>query len=246
MTGAPYFIWEKIFFFFRAFIGLSREQMSRKSNQRGEKVVKGEKNDTLLKKNTLNNLLNRAIKFRKSRYVDQKVDLFKRKFAPVNGVSGVVHASSAYDNISNGAGGDNVADKIDANGFERPSKVLYSKDKLNSGWNEIHPVGSGLKDLGHLSSLNAVLQVLTYTPALANYLVERVHSPNCKQILSRETKPSLIFDIYSLGTIQDYCFVCAVEEHVRSALKGSPYALQPRVFVGKLKSKLFFVSISVQ
>lgn len=40
------------------------------------------------------------------------------------------------------------------------------------------------------------------------------------------------------GTIQDYCFVCAVEEHARTALKGSPYALQPRVFVGKLKSKL--------
>lgn len=43
-----------------------------------------------------------------------------------------------------------------------------------------------------------------------------------------------------IGTIQDYCFVCAVEEHIRTALKGSPYALQPRVFVGKLKSKLLF------
>lgn len=154
--------------------------MSSKSNQRGDKVVKGGKSDTLVQKSTVNSLLNRAIKFRKSRYVDQKFELFKKKFAPVNGTSGVVHATSAYDNISGGGGGDNIADKIDANGFESPAKVLYSKDKLNQGWNDIHPVGSGLKDLGHLSSLNAVLQVLTYTPALANYLLERKHSANCE------------------------------------------------------------------
>ncbi|KAL0140790.1 hypothetical protein V8B55DRAFT_1360061 [Mucor lusitanicus] len=184
-------------------------------NQQAEKVVKGGKSDAIAQKNTITNLLNRSIKFRKSRYVDQKFELFKKKFAPVNGVSGVVHATSAYDNISAGGGAENVADKVDANGFTRPSKVLFAKDKLNSGWNDIHPVGSGLKDLGQLSSLNAVLQVLTYTPALANYMMNRTHSANC--------------------TIQDYCFVCAVEEHIRTALKGSPYALQPRVFVGKLK-----------
>lgn len=149
------------------------------NQQRAEKVVKGGKNETFAQKNTVNSLLNRAIKFRKSRYVDQKLELFKKKFAPVNGTAGVVHATSAYDNIS-GSGGDTIGDKIDANGFENPSKVLFAKDKLNSGWNNIHPVGSGLKDLGHLSSLNAVLQVLTYTPALANYLLERKHSANCK------------------------------------------------------------------
>ncbi|KAI8647444.1 hypothetical protein BD408DRAFT_408565 [Parasitella parasitica] len=182
-------------------------------NQQAEKIVKGGKNDTVVQKNTISNLLNRSIKFRKSRYVDQKLELFKKKFAPVNGVSGVVHAASAYDNVS--MGGDNVAAKVDSNGFSRPSQVLFSKDKLNSGWDGIHPVGSGLKDLGHLSSLNAVLQALTYTPALANYMMNKTHSANC--------------------TIQDYCFVCAVEEHIRTALKGSTYALQPRVFVGKLK-----------
>ncbi|KAI7905969.1 uncharacterized protein BX663DRAFT_498314 [Cokeromyces recurvatus] len=171
------------------------------------------KNDTIGQKNTLSNLLNRAIKFRKSRYVDHKLEAFKRKFAPVNGVSGVVHATSAYDNA--GTAVNNIVDMIDANGFERPSKILFSKDKLNSNWNEIHPIGSGLKDLGHLSSLNAILQVFTYTPALANYMLSRIHGSNC--------------------TIQEYCFVCAIEEHIRTALKGSQYALQPRLFVGKLK-----------
>ncbi|KAI9478258.1 MAG: hypothetical protein EXX96DRAFT_570199 [Benjaminiella poitrasii] len=183
--------------------------------QRGEKVVKGGKSDNFAQKNTLSNLLNRAIKFRKSRYVDHKLEAFKKKFAPVNGVSGIVHATSAYDIAGSGNGVDSIAEAVDANGFDRPSKILFSKDKLNSGWNEIHPIGSGLKDLGHLSSLNAILQVLTYTPALANYMLNRTHGSNC--------------------TIQDYCFICAIEEHIRTALKGSPYALQPRLFVGKLK-----------
>ncbi|CEP07193.1 hypothetical protein [Parasitella parasitica] len=190
--------------------------MMSSKNQQAEKIVRGGKSDTIVQKNTLSNLLNRSIKFRKSRYVDQKLELFKKKFAPVNGVSGVVHATSAYDGISKG--GDNVADKVDANGFTQPSHVLFARDKLNSGWDDIHPVGSGLKDLGQLSSLNAVLQTLTYTPALANYMMNKTHSANC--------------------TVQDYCFVCAVEEHIRTALKGSPYPLQPRVFVGKLKSEL--------
>lgn len=146
-----------------------------KGNQ-AEKIVKGDKNSPF-QKNTLQNLLNRAIKFRKSNYVDHKLDAFKRKFAPVNGVSGVVHATtSAYDNSAT----DNVADKVDANGFESPSKELFARHKLNPAWNEIHPVGSGLKDLGHLSSLNAVLQILTYTPAFANYLLDRSHSANCR------------------------------------------------------------------
>ena len=38
--------------------------------------------------------------------------------------------------------------------------------------------------------------------------------------------------------MQEYCFTCAVEEHVRTALNGTTYALQPRVFVGKLKRKI--------
>ncbi|RCH81299.1 Ubiquitin carboxyl-terminal hydrolase 36 [Rhizopus stolonifer] len=184
--------------------------MSTKGQQRAEAVLKGEKTTPLSQKNTINNLLHRAIKFRKSRYVDHKLDQFKQKFAPINGVSGVVHASSAYELT-----GEQVADQVDPNGFEIPAKVLFSKDRLNPGWQQIHPMGPGLKDMGHLSSLNAVLQVLTYTPALANYLLERTHSANC--------------------TLQDYCFVCAVEEHVRTALKGSSYPLQPRIFVGKLK-----------
>ncbi|KAI8991702.1 hypothetical protein BDF20DRAFT_909446 [Mycotypha africana] len=189
-----------------------------KETDRGTKVIKGEKSKSsqFTQRNTLASLLNRAIKFRKSRYVDHKLEAFKQKFAPVNGTTGIVHASSSFSAYGNDGGGeDYLGEKIDANGFERPSKVLFNKKKLNTAWKEIYPVGSGLKDLGNLSALNAVLQALTYTPALANYLMDRTHSSNC--------------------TMQDYCFVCALEDHVRAVLKGSPYAIQPRSFAGKLK-----------
>lgn len=146
-----------------------------KNNDQFNKIFNKNKNP--VQKNNIESLLNRSIKFRKSRYVDQKLELFKQKFTPINGETDVVYSSSAYNKNEDN---NNMLDKIDVNGFESPSKVLFSSDKLNFGWLNIHPIGPGLKDLGQLSSLNAVLQTLTYTPVLANYCMERRHSSNCK------------------------------------------------------------------
>lgn len=145
------------------------------NNDQLAKIVKGEKNKSSTKKNGIELLLNRSIKFRKSRYVDQKLELFKQKFTPINGTAGVVYSSSAYSQAEI-----SVEDRIDANGFETPSKTLFPSDKLNLGWLNIYPIGPGLKDLDQLSSLNAVLQTFTYTPALANHFLEGKHSSNCK------------------------------------------------------------------
>ncbi|KAG1497944.1 hypothetical protein G6F46_007697 [Rhizopus delemar] len=181
-----------------------------KNNDQFNKIFNKNKNP--VQKNNIESLLNRSIKFRKSRYVDQKLELFKQKFTPINGETDVVYSSSAYNKNEDN---NNMLDKIDVNGFESPSKVLFSSDKLNFGWLNIHPIGPGLKDLGQLSSLNAVLQTLTYTPVLANYCMERRHSSNCAS--------------------QEHCFACAVEDHIRTALQGQTYTLQPRVFAGKIK-----------
>lgn len=124
-------------------------------------------------RNTLESLLNRAIKFRKSRYVDEKLELFKKKYAPINDRS-TIQSSNAV-NLAN-----DVLPGIDANGFEQPSKVLFSKEKLNPAWATIRPIGAGLSsDLGPTSALNSVLQVVTYTPILCNYLLARWHGNNC-------------------------------------------------------------------
>ncbi|KAI7879931.1 cysteine proteinase, partial [Lichtheimia hyalospora FSU 10163] len=160
-------------------------------------------------RNTLDSLLNRAIKFRKSRYVDEKLELFKKKYAPVNDRT-TIQSSNSVNHANDVLAG------IDANGFEQPSKVLFSKEKLNAAWATIRPIGAGLSsDLGPTSALNTVLQVVTYTPILCNYLLSRWHGNNC--------------------TMHDYCFVCALEDHVSLVLKNTKDTITPRQFIGKLK-----------
>ncbi|KAG0176845.1 Ubiquitin carboxyl-terminal hydrolase 36 [Apophysomyces sp. BC1021] len=179
------------------------------SNQR-ENTLKILKGGNVVQKNTVDSLLNRAIKFRKSRYVDEKLEMFKRKFAPVN------TSGSNNNNSTPTTAEDNAAlPGVDANGFESPAKTLFTKDKLNPAWTTIRPVGSGLQNLGKGLALNAVLQVFTYTPALANYMLEQRHGPNC--------------------SVSGYCFVCALEDHVRQCLVAAEGTVAPREFVGKLK-----------
>ena len=40
-----------------------------------------------------------------------------------------------------------------------------------------------------------------------------------------------------LGIMQDYCFVCALEEHVSQCFKYSSGTVNPRYFIGQLKRK---------
>lgn len=145
---------------------------SAKKHDKAALVLKG---SSAAQRNTLDALLNRAIKFRKSRYVDEKLEFFKRKFAPINGTSQHDLSKSTKEEQLD------PLDIIDENGFEYPSKVLFSRDKLQPQWTSIRPIGAGLADdLGTMSALNAVLQALTYTPVLANYFEARYHGSRCK------------------------------------------------------------------
>ncbi|ORY99388.1 hypothetical protein BCR43DRAFT_455940 [Syncephalastrum racemosum] len=163
----------------------------------------------LEKHNTLDALLNRAIRFRKSRYVDDKLERFKTKFAPVNGATRVLSSSTQEPAES--------LESVDANGFELPTKTLFSEKWLNTQWETIRPMGAGLTDeLGKATGLNCILQILTYTPALANYLTSHRHSNNC--------------------VVQDTCFMCALEGHVHQCFRDKQNTVAPRYFVGRLKS----------
>ncbi|KAI8377551.1 uncharacterized protein BYT42DRAFT_570680 [Radiomyces spectabilis] len=181
---------------------------TKKQQENAFAVLKG--ND-MVQKNNIEMLLNRAIKFRKSRYVDEKLELFKRKFAPINSSSPQPKQNITLDTTATAS----EMETVDANGFERPAKELFKKDNIQIAWTAIRPIGSGLSDLGNTSALNAVLQVLTYTPPLANLLLSRRHGSNC--------------------TVQDYCFVCALEQHVRECLLDRRSVVAPRGFVGKLR-----------
>uniref|UniRef100_A0A8C0UKY9 Ubiquitin carboxyl-terminal hydrolase 42-like n=1 Tax=Cyanistes caeruleus TaxID=156563 RepID=A0A8C0UKY9_CYACU len=60
--------------------------------------------------------------------------------------------------------------------------------------------GAGLFNLGNTCYINVILQCLTYTPPLANYLLSYEHSQSCQQ--------------------QGFCMMCTMEAHVRKLLNS--------------------------
>ena len=64
----------------------------------------------------------------------------------------------------------------------KPPVVLYPEDRVENEWKDMRRVGPGLANLGNTCFLNSVLQVLTYTPPLVNYVLLENHKGKCKSI----------------------------------------------------------------
>ncbi|ORX57554.1 cysteine proteinase [Hesseltinella vesiculosa] len=165
-----------------------------------------------LTQNTIDSLLHRSVVFVPSRYVDPKLELFKQKYAPVNSTTqSPLSTSSAQP-----AQTQTAHDHIDPFGFELPIKILFDPTRLDPVWTTIRTMGATLTiDHDHSSALKAVLNCITYTPTLANYLSSKWHSANC--------------------TVQEECMVCALENHVKQVMANPGRQISPRQFIGKLK-----------
>ncbi|NWV19175.1 UBP42 hydrolase, partial [Origma solitaria] len=102
-------------------------------------------------------------------------------------------------------------------GMTPPERILFPPEKICMDWRQKRRPGAGLYNLGSTCYLNVILQCLTYTPPLANYLLSRQHSRFCHQ--------------------QGFCMMCIMEDHVRKVLYSSAAAIRPRAVIRDLKCK---------
>lgn len=71
-------------------------------------------------------------------------------------------------------------------------------------WRKTTAAGSGLHNHGNTCFLNSVVQCITYTPPLANYLLSREHSTNCMHFFH------LIWIVGNFGIFRQDCWILHV------------------------------------
>ncbi|KAF9130063.1 hypothetical protein BGW39_003513 [Mortierella sp. 14UC] len=166
----------------------------------------------------------RRIQFKESTRLDLKQERLKKKYRPVNAPSATstdgpanFTPSAALVPYSGNASSSGSTATEDHNGFRLPGKILFSKEKVQLAWPQPRPIGPGLHNLGNTCFLNSVLQCLTYTPPLANFLLSAQHSNSCKTT--------------------NFCMMCLLENHVNRCFSRSmAEAISPKAIVGRLRN----------
>ncbi|NWR42150.1 UBP42 hydrolase, partial [Regulus satrapa] len=100
-------------------------------------------------------------------------------------------------------------------GMALPQRILFHSEEICMDWQQRQRPGAGLCNLGSTCYINVILQCLTYTPPLANYLLSCDHSQLCH--------------------CQGFCMMCIMEAHVRKVLRSSANVIWPRAVVRDLK-----------
>lgn len=97
---------------------------------------------------------------------------------------------------------------------------LFNKSKLISTWKTSRKIGPGFVNGQNTCFLNSVLECLTYTPPLAQYLLQEEHKKSCR--------------------MDGYCALCSMEFHIQRTLKERKSfekgaTILPRYFTSNLK-----------
>ncbi|KAG0277297.1 hypothetical protein BGZ95_006169 [Linnemannia exigua] len=166
----------------------------------------------------------RRIQFKESTRLDHKQERLKKKYRPVNAPAPTstdgpanFHPSAASVPYSGNTSSSGSTATEDRNGFRLPAKILFNKERVQLAWPQPRPIGPGLHNLGNTCFLNSVLQCLTYTAPLTNYLLSAQHSNSCKST--------------------NFCMMCILETHVtRCFSRSMTDAISPKVIAGRLRN----------
>lgn len=100
-------------------------------------------------------------------------------------------------------------------GIDMPQKVLFSPERLNLKWTQVHRIGAGLQNMGNTCFLNSALQCLTYTPPFTNYMLTREHSKICHE--------------------PGFCMMCTMQNHIIQVFANSGNVIKPIGVLNELK-----------
>jgi ubiquitin carboxyl-terminal hydrolase 36/42 len=128
------------------------------------------------------------IEFTAAKGPDSHLEHLKSRYTPLNKGYKPLSAmeSPSKENVKVTSSESDVSRSVKKpDGVPEPKMVLYTASQLVMGWREARPVGCGLCNLGNTCFLNSVLQCLTYTPPLFNYVASGQHSKTCTLIFNK-------------------------------------------------------------
>ena len=122
-----------------------------------------------------------SIEFRPASGPDSHLENLKSLYRPLNKV--IPEPARARVNMdpeqnTNTDSNKNIADSKSSEII--PRKVLYDSEHLEMDWKRVRSIGAGLSNMGNTCFLNSVLQCLSYTPPLVNYLLSGEHKQSCE------------------------------------------------------------------